>query len=204
MAIEWVTKRRCIPHPCTDSDDRPLGSGYGEDQSHHPKRDCGKRVKHQRHGTCQGHSRTYCVTQASVDESISPMTDEEDGDHQYNPGGGHDEARPTEDGVAWLANSLVPYGEELEAGLPILSGSFTRPVFAREGDVFHADYGPLGVSCTFDYEDLPSGTGNRQARVFTQDAGYSSIKAIMAHQGAVELRREESPLFRIAFAVAAL
>lgn len=54
-------------------------------------------------------------------------------------------------GVAWLANSLAPYGEELEAGLPILSGSFTRPVFAHAGDVFHADYGPLGVlSCTFE------------------------------------------------------
>lgn len=52
--------------------------------------------------------------------------------------------------VAWLANSLTPYGESLEAGLPILSGSFTRPVFVNKGDVIHADYGPLGVvSCRF-------------------------------------------------------
>ena len=52
--------------------------------------------------------------------------------------------------VAWLANSLAPYGEKLEAGLPILSGSFTRPVYVRPGDVFHAEYRTLGsVSCRF-------------------------------------------------------
>jgi 2-oxo-hept-3-ene-1,7-dioate hydratase len=33
----------------------------------------------------------------------------------------------------------------------ILSGSFTKPVFAEPGDTFVADYGPLGtVSVTFD------------------------------------------------------
>ena len=53
--------------------------------------------------------------------------------------------------VAWLANSLTPYGESLEADLPILSGSFTRPVFVHAGDTLHADYGPLGVvSCRFE------------------------------------------------------
>lgn len=32
----------------------------------------------------------------------------------------------------------------------ILSGSFIRPIEARKGDTFHADYGPLGsVSCIF-------------------------------------------------------
>lgn len=52
--------------------------------------------------------------------------------------------------VAWLANSLAPYGEKLEAGVPILSGSFTRPVFAAEGDVFHAEFRTMGtVSCRF-------------------------------------------------------
>jgi 2-oxo-hepta-3-ene-1,7-dioic acid hydratase len=52
--------------------------------------------------------------------------------------------------VAWLANSLAPYGEKLEAGMPILSGSFTRPVFVNDGDVFHAEYRTLGtVSCRF-------------------------------------------------------
>jgi 2-oxo-hept-3-ene-1,7-dioate hydratase len=47
-------------------------------------------------------------------------------------------------GVAWLANKLAPWGESLEAGQVVLAGSFTRPVAAKRGDVFDADYGPLG------------------------------------------------------------
>jgi 2-oxo-hept-3-ene-1,7-dioate hydratase len=47
-------------------------------------------------------------------------------------------------GVAWLANKLAPWGECLEAGEVVLAGSFTRPVNAKQGDVFDADYGPLG------------------------------------------------------------
>ncbi|GAB2604299.1 2-oxo-hepta-3-ene-1,7-dioic acid hydratase [Ramlibacter solisilvae] len=47
-------------------------------------------------------------------------------------------------GVAWLARKLAPWGECLEAGEIVLAGSFTRPVAAKEGDVFDADYGPLG------------------------------------------------------------
>ena len=47
-------------------------------------------------------------------------------------------------GVAWLANKLAPLGVGLEAGQIILGGSFTRPVWVRPGDTFHADYGPLG------------------------------------------------------------
>jgi len=47
-------------------------------------------------------------------------------------------------GVAWLARKLAPWGESLEAGEVVLAGSFTRPVAARKGDVFDADYGPLG------------------------------------------------------------
>ncbi len=47
-------------------------------------------------------------------------------------------------GVAWLANKLAPWGEQLEAGHLVLAGSFTRPVAARAGDLFEADYGPLG------------------------------------------------------------
>lgn len=46
--------------------------------------------------------------------------------------------------VAWLANSLAPYGEKLEAGLPILSGSFTRPVFINPNDTFHAEFNSMG------------------------------------------------------------
>ena len=47
-------------------------------------------------------------------------------------------------GVAWLANKIAPHGEQLHAGDIVLAGSFTRPVGARAGDGFHADYGPLG------------------------------------------------------------
>jgi 2-oxo-hept-3-ene-1,7-dioate hydratase len=47
-------------------------------------------------------------------------------------------------GVAWLAMKLAPWGECLRAGEVVLAGSFTRPVGARAGDRFDADYGPLG------------------------------------------------------------
>lgn len=47
-------------------------------------------------------------------------------------------------GIAWLANKLAPWGEHLAAGEIVLAGSFTRPVGAQIGDVFEADYGPLG------------------------------------------------------------
>jgi 2-oxo-hept-3-ene-1,7-dioate hydratase len=53
-------------------------------------------------------------------------------------------------GVAWLANRLGAHGVTLEAGQVILAGSFTRPVPAAEGDLFMADFGPLGsVGCRF-------------------------------------------------------
>jgi 2-oxo-hept-3-ene-1,7-dioate hydratase len=53
-------------------------------------------------------------------------------------------------GIAWLAHKLAPWGEGLEAGEVVLAGSFTRPVLAKKGDVFDADYGPLGrFSFTF-------------------------------------------------------
>jgi len=47
-------------------------------------------------------------------------------------------------GIAWLANKLAPFDTKLEPGQILLCGSFTRPVFANPGDVFHADYGQLG------------------------------------------------------------
>ncbi len=47
-------------------------------------------------------------------------------------------------GIAWLANKLAPWGESLQAGQIVLAGSFTRPVPAKAGDLFEADYGPLG------------------------------------------------------------
>ncbi len=48
-------------------------------------------------------------------------------------------------GVAWLANKIAPYGEQLNAGDVVLAGSFTRPTPAVAGDSFHVDYGPLGA-----------------------------------------------------------
>lgn len=47
-------------------------------------------------------------------------------------------------GIARLANKLAPYDVELERGQVILSGSFIRPVDARKGDTFHADYSLFG------------------------------------------------------------
>jgi 2-oxo-hept-3-ene-1,7-dioate hydratase len=47
-------------------------------------------------------------------------------------------------GVAWLVHKLAPWGECLQAGEVVLAGSFTRPVAAKAGDVFDADYGALG------------------------------------------------------------
>jgi 2-oxo-hept-3-ene-1,7-dioate hydratase len=46
--------------------------------------------------------------------------------------------------VAWLANKLAPFGTALQPGHMMLSGSFTRPVWAVKGDTLHADFGPLG------------------------------------------------------------
>jgi 2-oxo-hept-3-ene-1,7-dioate hydratase len=56
-------------------------------------------------------------------------------------------------GVAWLANKLAAHGVSLAAGEIILGGSFTRPIAARPGDVFHADYRELGsISFRFSRE----------------------------------------------------
>lgn len=46
--------------------------------------------------------------------------------------------------VAWLANKLATFGKSMEPGHMVLSGSFTRPVWAERGDTLHADFGPLG------------------------------------------------------------
>lgn len=47
-------------------------------------------------------------------------------------------------GVAWLVMKLSAWGESLQAGEVVLAGSFTRPIAAAKGDIFDADYGPLG------------------------------------------------------------
>lgn len=52
--------------------------------------------------------------------------------------------------IAWLANKLSTFDEALHAGEIVLSGSFTRPVWADPGDTIYADFGPLGtVSVSF-------------------------------------------------------
>jgi 2-oxo-hept-3-ene-1,7-dioate hydratase len=48
-------------------------------------------------------------------------------------------------GIAWLANKVGQFGTVLEPGHIMLSGSFTRPVWAAKGDTLHADFGPLGA-----------------------------------------------------------
>lgn len=47
-------------------------------------------------------------------------------------------------GIAWLARRYAGLDRRLEAGQIVLAGSFTRPINVAAGDVFHADYGPLG------------------------------------------------------------
>lgn len=47
-------------------------------------------------------------------------------------------------GIAWLARRYAALGRRLEAGQVVLAGSFTRPINVAAGDIFHADYGPLG------------------------------------------------------------
>ena len=60
-------------------------------------------------------------------------------------------------GVAWLANKIAPYGEQLNAGDVVLSGSFTRPPRCEGGNVLHADFGRLArVSVHFRLRKPPS------------------------------------------------
>jgi 2-oxo-hept-3-ene-1,7-dioate hydratase len=53
-------------------------------------------------------------------------------------------------GIVWLVRRLAEYGQSVRAGDVVLSGSFIRPIEARPGDAFHADFGLFGsVSLTF-------------------------------------------------------
>ena len=47
--------------------------------------------------------------------------------------------------MVWLVRRLAQYGDGLRAGDVVLSGSFIRPIEARNGDSFRADYGPFGA-----------------------------------------------------------
>jgi 2-keto-4-pentenoate hydratase len=52
--------------------------------------------------------------------------------------------------VAWLARKVASFGVRLKAGHVILPGSCTRAIDVRPGDVFRAEFGPLGpVSLQF-------------------------------------------------------
>lgn len=53
--------------------------------------------------------------------------------------------------VVWLARRMAQYGQTIEAGQVILSGSFIRPVECPSGSNILADFGPFGsVSIAFD------------------------------------------------------
>jgi len=47
-------------------------------------------------------------------------------------------------GMVWLVRRLAAYGQGLEAGQVVLSGSFIRPVECPPGTTVAADFGPMG------------------------------------------------------------
>jgi 2-oxo-hept-3-ene-1,7-dioate hydratase len=47
--------------------------------------------------------------------------------------------------IVWLATKLVGFGESVEAGQVILTGSFVRPVWAEAGDRLMGDFGSMGT-----------------------------------------------------------
>ncbi|MFV1497827.1 2-oxo-hepta-3-ene-1,7-dioic acid hydratase [Phaeobacter sp. JH20_02] len=52
--------------------------------------------------------------------------------------------------VVWLARRMAQYGQRIEPGQIILSGSFIRPVECPSGTAIRADFGPFGaVEITF-------------------------------------------------------
>ena len=46
--------------------------------------------------------------------------------------------------VLWLARRMADYGQQIEPGDIVLSGSFVRPVECPPGTHIHADFGPFG------------------------------------------------------------
>lgn len=54
------------------------------------------------------------------------------------------------EGIVWLARRMQQYGQMIEPGQVILSGSFIRPIECPAGTKIVADFGPFGViSCRF-------------------------------------------------------
>lgn len=52
--------------------------------------------------------------------------------------------------VVWLARRMATYGQQIEAGHIILSGSFIRPIECPSGTEISADFGVFGsVACSF-------------------------------------------------------
>lgn len=52
--------------------------------------------------------------------------------------------------IAWLANKLAEFGRRLEAGMRVMSGSFTRQYEVNRGDAIDARFEPVGlVTATF-------------------------------------------------------
>lgn len=47
--------------------------------------------------------------------------------------------------IAWLANKLAEFGRSLEAGMRVMSGSFTRQYDVTRGDAVGARFEPLGL-----------------------------------------------------------
>jgi 2-oxo-hept-3-ene-1,7-dioate hydratase len=47
--------------------------------------------------------------------------------------------------VVWLARRMAEYGQAIEPGHVILSGSFTRPIECPPGTEIHADFGTFGT-----------------------------------------------------------
>jgi 2-keto-4-pentenoate hydratase len=47
--------------------------------------------------------------------------------------------------VAWLANKLAQFGRSLDAGMLVMSGSFTRQIAPSPGDLIEARFSPFGA-----------------------------------------------------------
>jgi 2-oxo-hept-3-ene-1,7-dioate hydratase len=48
-------------------------------------------------------------------------------------------------GLVWLARRMHQYGQRIEAGQIILSGSFIAPLECPPGTEIDADFGPFGA-----------------------------------------------------------
>lgn len=54
-------------------------------------------------------------------------------------------------GLVWLSRRMAQYGQRIEAGQVVLSGSFIGPVECPPGTCIHADFGPFGsLGVSFD------------------------------------------------------